>query len=114
MRPEETRVWRKTGRRTGRGVPRGRRLTHKAEIEAPQRGSTWLLRHPGPEALAYYLAVVKGGSRSPETCAMMLTFSQNSPKGRGKPLPRRLEGALTCVGLDGLEPSASSLSGMPG
>lgn len=31
MRPQGTRVWRKTRRATQRGIPQGRRATHKVE-----------------------------------------------------------------------------------
>ncbi|MCC5574565.1 hypothetical protein IMZ11_02780 [Microtetraspora sp. AC03309] len=46
MRPE-VKVWRKTRRDALKGVPKGRRSTHRAEINEPVRGSTWTRRHPG-------------------------------------------------------------------
>lgn len=42
-----TRVWRKTRRAVLKASGRGRRVTHRALIEAPGRSSTWLRRHPG-------------------------------------------------------------------
>lgn len=46
MRPEGTRVWRKTGRDALEGVPTGRRATHRVETPEPIPGSTWSRRHP--------------------------------------------------------------------
>lgn len=36
MRPEGTKVWRKEGRRTSRGVPTGRRTTHRVRTQEPR------------------------------------------------------------------------------
>jgi hypothetical protein len=44
MRPD-ARVWRKHQRAAQKGVPTGRRATHKAETQEPQPGSTWTRRH---------------------------------------------------------------------
>jgi hypothetical protein len=44
MRPD-ARVWRKHQRDAAKGVPTGRRATHKAETQEPQPGSTWTRRH---------------------------------------------------------------------
>jgi hypothetical protein len=46
MRPD-ARVWRKHQRDAAKGVPTGRRATHRAETQEPQPGSTWTRRHPG-------------------------------------------------------------------
>lgn len=53
MRPESTRMWRKTRRAVLKGTGRGRRTTHQVLIEAPRRSSTWLRRHPGE--ITYWL-----------------------------------------------------------
>lgn len=47
MKPENTRVWRKTARAALKGVPQGRRTTHQVQTQEPQRGSSWTRRHPG-------------------------------------------------------------------
>jgi hypothetical protein len=47
MRPEGVRVWRKTAREALKGMPRGRRSTHRAETQDPIPGSSWVRRHPG-------------------------------------------------------------------
>lgn len=54
MRPEGIREWRKARRAALKGVGRGRR-PRRVLIEAPRRGSTWLHRHPGPDAIEYWL-----------------------------------------------------------
>ncbi|MET8866488.1 hypothetical protein ABZW11_26420 [Nonomuraea sp. NPDC004580] len=46
MRPEGTRVWRKTRRAALKGVARGRRHTHRVETQNPVPGSSWMRRHP--------------------------------------------------------------------
>ncbi|MGR6922641.1 hypothetical protein ACU635_51020 [[Actinomadura] parvosata] len=46
MRPQDTRVWRKARRAALKGVPTGRRTTHRAETQDPVPGSTWRRRHP--------------------------------------------------------------------
>jgi hypothetical protein len=46
MRPHEARVWRKKWRDASKGVPRGRRTTHRVETQAPVPGSSWRRRHP--------------------------------------------------------------------
>lgn len=40
MRPD-ARVWRKSQRATEKGIPTGRRATHKVETQQPDRRSTW-------------------------------------------------------------------------
>jgi hypothetical protein len=55
MRPQNTRVWRKTRRAAVKGTGRGRRTTHHARISPPRRGSTWPRRHPGWDQFTYYL-----------------------------------------------------------
>lgn len=44
MRPENTRVWRKQQRAAEKGVPTGRRTTHRAVTNDPIPGSTWRRR----------------------------------------------------------------------
>lgn len=44
MRPE-ARVWRKAARRALRGVPTGRRSTHRVTTETPLPRSSWWRRH---------------------------------------------------------------------
>jgi hypothetical protein len=39
MRPENTRVWRKTGRTATKGIPAGRRTTHQVKTQKPARPS---------------------------------------------------------------------------
>lgn len=39
MKPEGTRVWRKNGREVVRGVPQGRRTTHRVRTESPRDNS---------------------------------------------------------------------------
>jgi len=46
MRPD-AKVWRKARRAAEKGVPKGRRHTHKTETQEPVRGSSWQRRHPG-------------------------------------------------------------------
>ncbi|MCO6011521.1 hypothetical protein NE236_41880 [Actinoallomurus purpureus] len=41
------RIWRKNRRKADRGIPAGRRTTHRAKTEEPTPGSTWMRRHPG-------------------------------------------------------------------
>ena len=43
MRPQDTRVWRKTGRKARRGVPTGRRATHTVQTTygRGQRAAAW-------------------------------------------------------------------------
>lgn len=43
MRPN-ARVWRKTRRDAEKGIPTGRRATHRAETQEPIPGSTWSRR----------------------------------------------------------------------
>jgi hypothetical protein len=47
MKPQDTRVWRKSRRAALKGVARGRRATHRVETQDPIPGSTWCRRHPG-------------------------------------------------------------------
>ena len=56
MRPEGTRVWRKTARAAVKGSPRGRRSTHQTLISAPRRGSTWLRRNPSDDDFWFWHA----------------------------------------------------------
>jgi hypothetical protein len=48
VRPD-ARVWRKLQRTAAKGVPTGRRTTHRVETQQPKkppRGNTWTRRHP--------------------------------------------------------------------
>ena len=46
MKPQG-RVWRRTRRAALKGVPTGRRHTHRVETQEPIPGSSWIRRHPG-------------------------------------------------------------------
>ncbi|HMH90150.1 MAG TPA: hypothetical protein VK586_03600 [Streptosporangiaceae bacterium] len=57
MQPQGTRVWRKSGRAALRGIPRGRRTSHKIRVTWGQqhqiaaRAAAWAaFRAAGPEA----------------------------------------------------------------
>lgn len=57
MRPQDARVWRKAHRVALKGVPTGRRATHRVETQDPIPGSSWCRRHPGewPPHLRYLI-----------------------------------------------------------
>lgn len=61
MKPQDTRVWRKTRRAALKGIPTGRRTTHRAETQEPIPGSSWPRRHPG-EWRARLLRLIGGES----------------------------------------------------
>ena len=73
-----TRVWRKTARAASKGIGRGRR-PRRVLIETPRRGSTWRRRHPGPDALAYWLTHA-GTGRLIADLKKQLTSGAPTPK----------------------------------
>jgi len=43
----DPKIWRKQLRREAKGEKKGRRQTHRVEIQPPRKGSTWVRRHKG-------------------------------------------------------------------